>query len=539
MKGLLLAAIGVTLLLVSFSPGECAWGGFGADAGRTGFTAETPTLPLSTLWKFYLGDSHILETAAAQDGRVYIAARNWLFCLDMKSGARLWEYDAKSRVHSTPLLVENRVIFGDEVGNLRALDAATGKPKWETKLEGGVLAPPLFYQGKIFVGAASREVIALQPDSGDILWTYKTKDPIGLPLAAGENTIFALDRGNLIYALDARRGGLLWRNKSETALSVSPVVGRDLLYLVSGRYLYALTMRGSILWNARSEAPLASAPAVANDRVYVAGSDGRVYCMGARNGGIKWIYSDPGVSFTATPAVAGKVVFAGGSQGTVVALEADSGKLLWRCQTRSLDTPLGQPGAQSAASQPAVVGDNLLALFNDGNLTCFSLKAEDLSGPSIEDIGPTGLQLVSGQLPLVVQARFFDEGSGLAPDSVEVYFDGEKAAMEKDPLSGVYYFIKTGKKPKETIADGVHSVTLSARDYRGNTTALAWKFATDKSLVPSERLIPPAIAQKYRMGGTSGTTRGLGQPSLGGFSGGSSSGGQGFGGGMGGGMRPY
>jgi len=534
MKGIFCAAMGVFVLLGACSSGESAWLTFGGDAGRAGFTEETPTLPMSTLWKFYFADPRSEASAAAAEGRVYFAARRWLFCLDLDTGARLWEFDAKARVHSSPLLVGNLVIFGDDVGVLRALDSSSGEPRWEKQLEGAILSSPLSYQEKILVGLASQKVVALNPENGETIWTAGTEGSVGLPLAAGGNIVFAVDRSGFLYALEASSGRLLWKGESQVPLSVPPVVSRQVLYLVSGNYLYGITLRGSVLWKALSDRPLSFAPAVAGDTLYMTGSDGRLYAMGARNGSIKWVYDDPEVSITASPVVAGETVLAGGSQGTVIALEAASGKPLWKCQSRTLNSPPDRPGSQSAVSQPVFADGRLLVVSNDGNLTCFSPEALDLTGPTITDVGPSGRQVVSGQLPLAIKARFFDEGSGLDADSIEIYLDGEKGEMEKDPVSGAYFYLMTGEKDKETIADGTHTVTLIAKDYRGNTTTVAWKFVTDKSITPPERLIPESLAERYRMAqAVSGGRFGYGRGSRGGYSygrggGGLSRRGQGF-----------
>ncbi len=526
MKRLFVTTIGVLVLLGAGLPGQCAWTGFGADAGRTGFTAESPTLPMSTLWKFHYPDPQNEATAAVEQGRVYFTADRWLFCLDQDSGARLWEFSAGSFIRSSPALAGELVVFGDDTGALRALDKSSGIPQWERNLGGAIMVPPLLYGGKIFVGSAARQVVALDPYTGETIWTFGTAGPVNLPLAGGGDIVFALDGDGFIYGLSAASGRLLWRGKSASPLSAGPVVADDVLCLVSGPYLYGLTLRGSSLWKVRSDAALEHAPAAAEGSIYMTGSDGRLYRMAARSGGIVWVYEEPDILITASPAVAGNVVLAGGSSGAVLAVDRDSGELLWKCQGRSLTTPSNQPGSQSAFSQPVFADGSLLMLSNDGNLTCFSANSLDLTGPSIMPFGPSSRQVVSGQLPIVVQARIFDEGSGLLPDSIEVYLDGEKGTMERDPLSGNYFYILAGEEPGQTVPDGAHTVTLIASDYRGNTSTVTWKFTTDASIAVAERLIPEGLAKQFQAG-RAGTSRTAGQAGRGGRGAGASRGGRG------------
>lgn len=507
MRGLVVIALSAAVLLGAWLPGQCAWLGLGADAGRTGYTKESPTLPMSTLWKFYYPDPENQTTPAVQGGRVYFVAKTWLFCLYQQDGSRKWEFDAKALIRSSPLLVGNYVIFGDDAGALRALDQASGAVKWQRLFQGAILAAPLFYQGKVFVGTADKQVVAVDPNTGEQVWSFTTDSLVSLPLAAGGNIVFALDRRNYIYALEAASGRLLWRGKSEQPLSLGPVVSQDVLFLVSGEFLYGMTLRGSKMWSIRSDRPLNYAPATAGDLIYMTGSDGRIYALTARGGAIRWVYADPEISITSSPTVAGGVLLAGGSSGAVLALDLATGKLLWHCQERSLTTPLDEPGRQSAASQPVFADGSLFLLSTDGNLSCFSPQAPDLTGPIITEIGPSGRRVVSGQLPLAIQARIFDEGSGLRPGTIEIYFDGEKAKMVKEPLSGAYYYIINGKKPKDAVEDGPHTVTIVASDYRGNMTTVAWKFTTDKSIVTPARLISPELAAQLRMGKGGGASR--------------------------------
>lgn len=540
LTALCLAAL-VTTSLFAFS----AWPTFGGDPGRTGYTAETPTVPMSTLWKFYYPDPQNDTTPAVENGRVYFAAQNWLFCLDLDSGARRWEFDAKVPIRTSPLISGDDVIFGDNYSLLHALDKTTGKSRWEVDLEGAILSAPLIYEGKLYVGVTSKKVVALNPATGKALWTYTTDRPVSLPLAAAGGLIFALEKGGTIYALNAATGKLTWKAKSETAFSVPPVASKDVLYLISGNILYGMSLRGAKMWNARSDRPLDHAPVVVGETLYMTGSDARLYAMKARSGAIKWIVDEPGILFTTSPLVAGKVIFIGGSEGTIAALAADTGKLLWRCQTRSLNSPLNSPGSQSAATQPVYSDGKLLVLYNDGNLTCFSPKAVDMSGPVIDQVGPSG-RVVSGELPIAVRAHIFDEGSGLDPASIAVYFDGEKGNMVQDPISGAYFYILTGKKPKETVADGVHTVSVTAKDYRGNATTVAWRFGTDKEIPVETRLIPEALAGLLRLQsggrspystGTSGAYGATSSQGQGFRGGGSTGGGRGTGSSRGGGRR--
>jgi|GEM_PF-1649940 len=483
-----LCLIVIILSLGLVLPGQCAWPGFGGDAGHTGFAPQAPTLPYSTLWKFYSRDEANTTTPAVANGRVYCVSRNWLFCLNQDTGARLWEYNAQVPVRSSPLLAGDLVILCDTAGIIHAFRAADGEAVWARQLPGAVLSSPLYYQDKIIVGLASYEVRALAPADGATLWSFKTDGPMNLAPAGGDNLIFALESSGNIYALEASGGRLVWKANSDLPLTVPPVVANQMLYVASGDFLYAMSLRGGIVWRVKGDQPFRSAPAVAGDMLYVTGGEGWLYAITARSGGIRWAYQHSDFSLSTSPAVAGDLIFAGGTRGGVVALDRATGELVWQCQTRSLNTPENHPGGQTAISQPVAADGSLLVLYNDGNLTCLSPSALDLSGPTISEIAPAGRRLVSGKLPLAIQVRVFDEGSGLNPSSLRIYLDGEEGYLQQDPRNGIYYYILVGHKDA-TLEDGPHTVRLVAADYRGNVSTTVWRFATDQNLSPEE-LIP-------------------------------------------------
>lgn len=544
MKRLISTTLCLAVLVMAWLPGQCAWSGLGNGPGRSGFTPERPVVPMSTLWKYYYADQENDSTVAVAKGRVFFAAGTWLYCLDQDTGARLWEYRAKSFVLTSPLLIGDQVVIGEEIGMLHSIDVETGKVEWSKDLDGAIVSSPALYKNTLYIGTAGRKVLALKPDTGQQVWSYSTRGTVGLSVAVGNDVVVALDREGMIYGLDAASGKKLWSAQSHATLVVPPVVSGDMLYLVSGSVLYGLDLRGNLRWQAYSDRPIDHAPAVSNDALYITGSDGALYAMSARNGATRWTYSDPDILVTASPSVAGNVVLAAGSGGAIMALDAATGKLLWRAQTRTLTTDLDRPGAQSAASQPVFADGDIFLLSNDGNLSCFSPQAIDVDGPVIGEIGPGSRMLISGKLPLAIQARIFDEGSGLDPASIEVYLDGEKGSMTQDPRTGVYYFVVQKAKNKESLADGVHVVNVSAKDYRGNVTNVVWRFSTDKRIELPDRLLSERMAILSRMSAGSGTNRNRGQgfsrnrggntrTNRGGYGGGTN---RGMGGGMGGGF---
>lgn len=99
-----------------------------------------------------------LSTVAVHDGLVYAADLSGrLHCLDFKTGKRYWEADLLAAVWGSPMVVDGKVLIGDEDGDLAIF--ATGR---EMKKLGEILFPasvystPTIANGVMYISDRSR-----------------------------------------------------------------------------------------------------------------------------------------------------------------------------------------------------------------------------------------------------------------------------------------------------------------------------------------------------------------------------------------------
>ena len=117
------------------------------------------------LWRFgpenpLLG---IKSSPALADGILYAGGhdRN-LYAIDAATGNLTWVYQAADAIWASPLVVKDRVIFGDDASNLYALDRDDGKEIWRVRLDGAVRIAPTLINGKLIVRTAAGTVYAIQ-----------------------------------------------------------------------------------------------------------------------------------------------------------------------------------------------------------------------------------------------------------------------------------------------------------------------------------------------------------------------------------------
>ena len=108
------------------------------------------------LWQYEHPERHFpfYASAAVTANIVVIGGRDkMVHALEPQTGKLLWTYPAKSRVDSSPVIVDERVFFGTVGGELAALDLNSGEKIWEFVTGASIIASPSVAAGKLVIGA--------------------------------------------------------------------------------------------------------------------------------------------------------------------------------------------------------------------------------------------------------------------------------------------------------------------------------------------------------------------------------------------------
>ena len=81
-----------------------------------------------------------------------------MYALDAVSGALLWTFTAEDGILASPVIVKDRLIFGDGSGNLYSLNRSDGSLDWEIAIGSAVKIPPTL----------SNELLIVRTDDGSI-----------------------------------------------------------------------------------------------------------------------------------------------------------------------------------------------------------------------------------------------------------------------------------------------------------------------------------------------------------------------------------
>ncbi len=132
-------------------------------------------------WIFNMGapappDQLSVSTPAVTAGRVFMSSHGHIFALDTLTGAFIWDFQADSRIESSPTVLINIAYFGLSDGYLYALDArdnVTARVVWEYETEETIQSSPAVAGNKLFVASQDGYLYSLEAMDGELLWRHQ------------------------------------------------------------------------------------------------------------------------------------------------------------------------------------------------------------------------------------------------------------------------------------------------------------------------------------------------------------------------------
>lgn len=342
----------------------CAWlpswlGGPSSRAAQpTALTDIRPQLTTRVAWRASVGAgrNEVLQPAVTENAVYAAAADGAVMRLALDSGQVTWRADTKARISAGVGTDGFTVAVASVRGEVIAL-GADGKELWRTQVGGEMRSPPLVGRGLVVVRSTDYRITALDAASGKRRWTYQRA---GVPLTlrsltemvyAGDLVIAGFPGGRLI-ALGSANGAVRW----DVAVSEP---------------------RGAT--EVERLADVVGAPLVLGNEVCAASYQGRIACVDAATGNLRWSSE---ISAGTGPAADERRVYVVDSKSNLVAFNRAAGSSAWRQElllNRDLSAPL-------ALRRAIVVGDfagvvHLLSPEDGSFVARISLPAEIVATP--------------------------------------------------------------------------------------------------------------------------------------------------------------
>lgn len=152
-------------------------------------------------------------------------------------------------VATRPVFASDALWFGSEDGKIYCTTADLDTTNLKTlDLDAPVAASPVVWQNRAIFGGDSGDLVAVDTNCSE-LWRYSAGDPIDAPLAILDDTIYFAGHG-LIGALEAKSGTEIWSAELQESIHTQPALLNDSLYVTDVfNQLHAYNrISGQLLW---------------------------------------------------------------------------------------------------------------------------------------------------------------------------------------------------------------------------------------------------------------------------------------------------
>ena len=235
----------------------------------------------------------IYSSPVVADGKLFIGSSDgYVRALTQFEGVLVWDSYVSdhpdSEVRSSPVVADSMVFVGSSEfdSGVYALDEMTGKKIWKFQTRWQVVSTPAVADGRVFVGAENDDkVYALDEMTGTLIWSYYSGGWFSSPAVdKSKNMVIVICKDSRVQALDTRTGTLRWKSYIPGVIDLSSpaVSGNGYVYFGStDKNIYCLNeTTGEEVWNYATGGQITSSPSIVQEHVFISSMDGNIYCFG-------------------------------------------------------------------------------------------------------------------------------------------------------------------------------------------------------------------------------------------------------------------
>jgi hypothetical protein len=179
------------------------------------------------LWNVSIGNQPTVP--AIYDDKLFIGTTEGLKMLDI--GWMIQGGKPLGKIVSRPVVANNRVIVGDENGNIYAFDTESGDEQWNAKLPDEIyISQP--WNGSLFIGSGDK-CYKINIENGDISWIFETGGMITSRPYVQDDVMYFGSWDTFVYAVNAETGNLKWKFETGWGVETTPIVDDGLVFVGS------------------------------------------------------------------------------------------------------------------------------------------------------------------------------------------------------------------------------------------------------------------------------------------------------------------
>ncbi len=282
------------------------------------------------LWKKTIGEKP--TKPIFYEDRVFVGYSEGISILD--NHGTIKRISTNEEIVSNPIIANNMIIFGDDVGNVYSYSIDKKKEIWSIEFSDEIYLSSA-YDDNIYLNSGNN-CYAVSLKNQKVAWQFNSSGMITSAPLYKNGKIYFASWDNFVYALNAKNGELIWKYETGWGSDASPIFSEESIFIgCNDNNLYALNADdGTLEWVFSCKAGIHSSPVSYGDFVFFGSDDGRLYAVNKTTGDGEWFFAanmtidDDLLNYITTPIISNPAVHNGtayiGVKGIIYALNAQT-----------------------------------------------------------------------------------------------------------------------------------------------------------------------------------------------------------------------
>ena len=257
------------------------------------------------VWKLDFGNNlnydwgfdYYYSSPTITDGKILIGAKDgFVYNVNAANGNILWKFKTDGIVRSTPAVTNNEVFFGDTEGILYDVDFNDGKEKWRFTTTGNglknedfgfdrraIISSPVVVQNKIIFGCRDGFLYAVNKETGKEIWNINHHVSWVISSVAVKDSIVVTGTsdGRFVQAVNLNTGNEIWKFKTVSIVWSSPIILNNNVYIGSQEgIMYCLDLlTGKKITSFQAVGKIFSSPFISDSLLFFGTDKGFFYAL--------------------------------------------------------------------------------------------------------------------------------------------------------------------------------------------------------------------------------------------------------------------
>ena len=163
------------------------------------------------------------EMIALEDGIVFLTESGRINRYDLR-GKSIWQTETKVTTRSSPSLIDDKIIFGNNDGEVITVDLEDGDIIERIKLDGLFTGTPTISENIAYLSNNNGKVYAIEIDKLNKVWEFDTGTRIIMSPAVDDGNVIIGNLSGALFSINKHNGKVNWKQKYKGLFNATPLL---------------------------------------------------------------------------------------------------------------------------------------------------------------------------------------------------------------------------------------------------------------------------------------------------------------------------